>query len=84
MRFNNEVPSHACTIPPVDPEIFHLDIKRNINEFQTQDIRITLDDYKIFEIKCIELGAHQLPFGEEARKDTEFDRINPSSPGIAQ
>ena len=71
-------------VPPVEPEILMLDIRKCINEFQTHDLRINLDDYKIFEIKCIKLDEEKLPYGQKPRKDTEFERINPQRTDIAQ
>ena len=71
-------------IPPVEADILQLDIKKSINEFQTHDLRISLEDYKIFEIKCITLDEDRLPFGEKPRKDTEFERVNPQSSDIVQ
>jgi hypothetical protein len=70
-------------IVPPDEEIFLLDFKRSLNEFQTQDLRISLDDYKIYEIKCIEIPITALPAGAKCpRYDTEFDKINQHSPNI--
>ena len=39
----------------LDPEAFLVELKRNINEFQTQDLNIPISDLKIFEIKCNEI-----------------------------
>ncbi len=70
-------------IVPPDEDIFLLDFKRSLNEFQVQDIRISLDDYKIYEVKCIEIPITALPFGAKyPRYDTEFDKINQYSPNI--
>lgn len=69
--------------PQLDPEIFMLDLQRNINEFQVQDIRISLDDCKVFEIKCNTIPISALPAGaREPRLDTEFDKINPQSKNL--
>lgn len=47
----------------LDMEAFEVDLKRNYNEFQTQDIRLPIEEYKIFEIKCNEIPVHALPAG---------------------
>ena len=55
-----------------------LDLQRNINEFKTHPIFISMDDLKIFEVKCNIIPVAELPVGaKEDRLDTEFDRINP-------
>ena len=71
-------------MPQVDEEVLMLDLKRSLNEFQTQDLKLILDEYKVFEIKCNEIPIHSLPAGaKQPRYDTEFVRILPSEPNIA-
>ena len=47
----------------LDVDQFIVEMKRNINELQTQDLRIPFEDLKIFQIKCEKIGLHQLPAG---------------------
>jgi len=62
----------------LDIEGFMVEMKRNINEFQTQDIRIAMDDIKMFEIKCNKIPISALPAGARSpRLLTEFEKINP-------
>jgi len=66
-------------IPPVDEEVLFLEIKKELNEFATHDLRINLDEYKIFEIKCNEIPITALPAGAKAPEyETEFERLDPS------
>ena len=74
----------VCTVPRVDEEGFMLDLTRQLNVFHPQDLRLLLDDYKVFEIKCNEIPITALPAGAKApRFDTEFEKINPAMPTIA-
>ena len=60
-----------------------IDLKRNINEFQTQDIQIPMDEYKIFKIECNRLEKSQLPVGASGPKQIiKFERIDPRNPNI--
>ena len=54
----NNFPKKAALL---DPEVFMCELKRNINELQTQDIRIPMQDLKIFEIKCKKIPLSALP-----------------------
>jgi len=65
--------------PILDIETFELEMKRNINELKTQDLRIPVDQLKIFEIKCNKIPKSARP--AEATGDlllTEFERILPT------
>jgi len=67
----------------LDPESFLIEMKRNSNEFQVQDIRIPLEELKIFEIKCTKIPISALPAGARYPKLlTEFEKVNPSSTNI--
>ena len=60
-----------------------LDMLRNINDFPTdlQDIRINLEEYKVFEIIKYTTPISHLPAGAtEPRLDTEIERINHKTP----
>ena len=71
-------------VPPVDEDVFLLNVKRELNEFQVSSLRLNLDDYKLFEIKCNEVPLSDLPAGAKApRFDTEFEQVNLHSPGIS-
>ena len=53
-------------------------MKRNINELQLQDIRIPIEDLKLFEIKCTKIPISALPAGARSpRLLTDFERISP-------
>ena len=74
----------TSTVPAIEEDVLLLDIKRNLNEFATQDLKIDLEQYKVFEIKCNEIPITALPAGAKApRYDTEFEKINPLSHNIA-
>lgn len=48
-------------------------------------MRINLDEYKIFEIKCNEIPITALPAGAKAPEyETEFERIDPSPLDFSQ
>ena len=66
-----------------DSELFMIDLKRNINEFQTQDIQISMDEYKIFKIECNRLEKSQLPVGASGPKQIiKFEKIDPRNANI--
>jgi hypothetical protein len=67
----------------MDEELFLCELKRNINELQTQDIRVSMQDLKIFEIKCNKIPISALPAGtKEPRLLTEFVKINPNNSNL--
>lgn len=60
----------------MDPDTMMLDLLRGINEFQTHDIRLSMEDYKIFEVKCNIIPLSSLPAEATAPiHETEFDEI---------
>ena len=64
----------------MDPDTMMLDLLRGINEFQTHDIRLSMEDYKIFEVKCNIIPLSSLPAEATAPiHETEFDEITPQS-----
>ena len=67
----------------MDPGTLQLDLLKNVNEFQIQDIRLPLevegkDVYKIFEVKCSIRQESSLPAGFKGPLyETEFEKISP-------
>ena len=61
-------------------EIYGVDTALSRNEFDPQDIKLSIDDYKIFEIKGYQLASSSLMAGSnQTRHITTVEEVTPQN-----